>query len=257
MTVSVVIPTTDWDEMLWRLELNLSGLAQQITKPHQVVVVDSIGLTDKVEDLVNQFQNKLNIQAARLPYKDIVFRTGAARNKGVDLLEPCDRVLFLDADCVPYPRTIEAHANNHAPDRVLLGYRVHVKPKWAMRGNVFKVYEATPHQLDHRLRSGKTDCTWKQCHSHHVSFCYALFNKVGGFWPKTVIAEDVEIALRCERAGGTFQYVSQPRVKHIDHPVWRPLQKKNNLPPWHVSWDESLKLAGYLRTTPSFLDWRN
>jgi hypothetical protein len=254
--LAVVIPTTDWDIMLWRLELNLLGLCAQTRAPQEVVVVDSIGKTDIVAKLVNKFKDRLNIHAEQLPYSDLVFRTGGARNKGVESLhQDCDRILFLDADCVPFPKVVETHLQLDQPNLVLLGFRTHIKPIKAMVGNLELVYSVNPTAQDWRIRAKRTTARYDILHSHHFSVPKVLFNKVQGFWPCVVINEDVEFGYRCHVADGKFATVRNPKVRHIDHPIWRPHQPHNDVPNYHVSVSESMQIPGYLRETPDFLRW--
>ena len=252
-TVSVVIPTADWDHMLWRLDLVLEGLCIQTVAPQEVIVVDSIGKTDKVIDLVAKYTDRLNIKAIKLPYVDLVFRTAGARNRGVsNLSKPCDRILFLDADCVPFPRVVEAHQKIHKPNLVGLGLRVYVANK--VYKSIDAVYKAPVTDIDCRLKKKKLLTKGIACHSHHVSFCYNLFLKIGGFWPRVVVAEDAEIGMRAERAGGFFEYIQNPKVRHIDHPIWRPYAD-SVLPSWNVTHIESAAIEGYTREVPDFLKW--
>lgn len=254
--LAVVIPTTDWSVMLWRLELSLLGLCAQTIAPQEVVVVDSIGKTDIVAKLVDKFKDRLNIHAEQLPYSDIVFRTGSARNKGVkSLRQDCDRILFLDADCVPYPKVVETHIQLDQPDLVLLGFRTHIKPVKDMVGNLDLVYTVNPKAKDWRIRCKKDKANFGICHSHHLSVSKPLFDKVQGFWPCTVINEDVEFGYRCHVAGCKFVSINNPKVRHIDHPIWRPHHPNNDVPSYHVSPEASMKLPGYIRETPDFLKW--
>lgn len=254
--LAVVIPTTDWSVMLWRLELSLLGLCAQTIVPQEVVVVDSIGKTDIVARLVDKFKDRLNIHAEQLPYSDIVFRTGSARNKGVkSLRQDCDRILFLDSDCVPYPKVVETHIQLDQPDLVLLGFRTHIKPVKDMVGNLELVYSAKSQNSDWRIRAKRTKASYEILHTHHVSLPKVLFDKVQGFWPCTVINEDVEFGYRCHLAGGKFAVLANPKVKHIDHPIWRPHHQNKDLPAYHVSPEASKKIPGYLRETPDFLKW--
>ena len=252
-TVSVVIPTADWDHMLWRLNLALQGLCFQTVAPQEVVVVDSIGKTDKVLDLVSKFTDRLNIKGIKLPDSDIVFRTGGARNRGVaNLSQPCDRILFLDADCVPFPKVVEAHQKIHRLDLVGLGFRAHIKAHKGMTLN--DVYSAPVKSPDNRISENKIFKDARCCHSHHLSFCYKMFYKIKGFWPCTVICEDLEIGTRVMRVKGVFEYIETPKVRHLDHPIWRPYPNKG-LPSWHVMPRQSQDLPGYTREIPDFLKW--
>jgi GT2 family glycosyltransferase len=246
MNLPVVIPAADFPEMLWRLELCLAGLLDQTQPASEIVVVDSIGLSDAVRQTVQPFKALLPVQAVSLPPSTDPFRAGPARNHGVSLLQrDWERVVFLDADCVAVPDVLASHAQFAARPVVVAGARAHVNPLQLLDRTVAAVRKAatTP---DKRLQHPEN---WKTHHCSygcHLSVPRSHFTQVGGFWDRVIYGEDLELGLRLIRAGAMIQFSAQPAVRHIDHPIWRPTCPEQ-LPDWAIRMPESTELPGYLR----------
>ena len=107
-TVSVVIPAYQAQR---ELELVLAVLTEQ-SYPRsltQVVVVDD-GSSPPIE--LGPLADGLEIELIYRERDDAGFRSGAARNLGARNAEG-EILVFLDADMVPCPELIEAHARWH------------------------------------------------------------------------------------------------------------------------------------------------
>lgn len=261
MAISVIIPATPWDEVLWRLELVLEGLCVQTLLPTEVIVVDSVGQgDDPVSRLVAKFANKLPVRSYQMPPPNHgnVFRPGEARNYGVSQLKiPVPRYLFLDADCVPEHPLLKLHDSFAGRDISVACSRVHIDPASLPERTLEAVRQTKPCRQDSRNNDPKSYATQFCAWSCVLSVSASLFAKVGGFWNRMVIEEDIEMGLRMLRAGGRVRYFQRPGAFHLDHPYWRPLkgwEKKtgendegDKLPDWAFTYEQAATLPGYLR----------
>jgi GT2 family glycosyltransferase len=124
-TVSVVIPVYQAQQ---ELELVLAVLAEQ-TYPSsltQVVVVDD-GSTPAIE--LGAAADGLQAELIYCERLDSCFGSGRARNLGASSAEG-EILVFLDADMIPSPELVEAHARWHhlTSDAATLGGRQHIEP---------------------------------------------------------------------------------------------------------------------------------
>jgi cellulose synthase/poly-beta-1,6-N-acetylglucosamine synthase-like glycosyltransferase len=256
VAISIVIPATPWDELLWRLELLLEGLTEQTLPATEIVVVDSVGQgEDPVAEVVAKFAGRLPVRSFQMPpaKHESVFRAGEARNYGVArLTKPVPRYLFLDADCVPEPGLLALHDRfGNRPVSVACS-RVHIDPRDLPERTLAALWAAPPCRQDSRVNQPSTYSTQFCAWSCVLSVSAKLFHKVGGFWNRMVIEEDIDLGLRMLRAGGRIRYFNRPGVFHIDHPYWRPLKAGENgpgdvLPPWAFTYEQAAELPGYLR----------
>lgn len=250
MAISVVIPAAPWPELLWRLELVLEGLAVQTCRPEEVILVDSIGQGDtRVAQLAEQFADRLPIRAYQMPpHRDgLIFRAGSARNYGVERLQvPVPRYLFLDADCVPDSTLVMQHDSYQTRQVLLSNARRHVLPEQLPERTLTAVLRAKSHVADARLQKPELLGTAFGIMACALSVPADLFAKVGGFWTRMIIEEDYELAMRMIRAGGRVRFCRKPDVVHVDHPRWRPMPETPK-PAWAFTYQQSLRLPGYLR----------
>lgn len=261
MAISLVIPTTPWPEVLWRLELLLQGLLVQTLAPTEVILVDSVGQgEDPVAELAAKYADRLPIKSYQMPppKHGNVFRAGEARNYGVArLTQPVPRILFLDADCVPEHHLLALHDSFGNRQVLVACARIHVHPDSLPNRTIDEVRQARPCRVDSRVNEPNSYssqfCAW----SCILSVPADLFAKVGGFWDRMVIEEDIDLATRMLRAGGRVRFFNRPGAFHIDHPHWRPLKawEKNNgesfegdpLPEWAFTYEQAALIPGYLR----------
>lgn len=261
MAISVIIPAAPMEELLWRLELVLKGLTVQTLAPTEVIVVDSVGQgDDPVSRVVAKFADKLPIRSYQMPPSSHgnIFRAGEARNYGVSQLRvSVPRYLFIDADCVPEHPLLALHDSFGGREISVACSRVHIDPATLSERTLEAIRQTRPCKLDPRNKQsdayGTHFCAW----SCVLSVPAALFAKVGGFWDRMVIEEDIDLGLRLRNAGGRVRYFHRPGAFHLDHPDWRPLaiweqqvrgrEARNELPVWAFTYQQSAALSGYLR----------
>jgi GT2 family glycosyltransferase len=126
-------------------------------------------------------------------------------------------LLFLDDDVVAQPELVQAHAETHSPDGIVLGYSKPVlpaKPSW-WHYDVRRWWEDTYRAMGrpgHRF--GYLDFL-----SGNVSMPAAMFHKAGGFDSSFAGAglEDYELGLRLLKAGARFRFVRQAIGLHYDN----------------------------------------
>lgn len=120
-TVSVVVPAFQCQH---ELDLTFASLSQQ-TYPSsllQVVVVD-----DGSDPPLERPASGRDLDVVMLRQENSGFGSGKARNAGVEAASG-ELLILLDADMIPAPWQVEAHARWHhtARDLVTLGWRVHL-----------------------------------------------------------------------------------------------------------------------------------
>ena len=259
MAISVCIPATPWPELLWRLELLLEALTLQTLAPTEVIVVDSVGQQpdDSVAQLVSKFDTRLPIRAYQMPvsHDGCEFRAGASRNYAVERLTvPVERYMFLDGDCVPDPDLLALHNSFGARHISVACARKHIDPAELAARTLKDVFQAQACRLDPRLNSTIAYATFFCAWGCVLSVPSELFLKIGGFWTRMIIEEDIDLGLRLSRVGGRVRFFNKPGATHIDHPYWRPRTKEEKetdvgdpLPKWTFTYAQAEQLTGYLR----------
>jgi glycosyltransferase involved in cell wall biosynthesis/thioesterase domain-containing protein len=122
-TVSIIIPVYDRQAVLAN---TLAALTHQ-TYPLdliEIIVVDD-GSHDGILDVIRKYESRLNLYYAR--QNDQGYRLAAARNLGLKLAKG-EAIIFMDADILPLPHTVESymqvlHVSNEC---VLIGHRRYV-----------------------------------------------------------------------------------------------------------------------------------
>lgn len=254
MTVSVIIPTTGREEHQWRTRLVLESLTDQKEKPLEIVVVDGEGVCNGMRNVVDEFVDRLPVLFRALEPSPRPFRAAEGRNTGVAALtRKPDRILFLDGDCVADKRLIKMHSQ-FAGNYIVCGARLHVDP------NDLDQHDTTVRQVltaetrpDKRQKTPQNWNNQEVCYTCNLSIGYKLLAKIGGFWEQVGLSEDRDMGMRAMRAGGDVVFVPDPLVYHLDHPVWRPIHRDGILD-GDVTYDDSVKMPGYIRPVPGSED---
>jgi GT2 family glycosyltransferase len=229
LRVTVVIP---YYRQRDALELTLTGLAAQ-TYPSdllEVIVVD-----DGSEEPLSLPERHLGLDVTVLRQERAGFGAPRARNLGAAHARG-ELLLFLDADMIPEPGCVEAHARwHHVCDyAVTLGPRTHVDAAGidatavrsaARGGELAPVFDGrdrfTPTWIDEHLRrtgglTGADDDLFRVVASGNLGVGAALFDRVGGFdasfdqWG----GEDTELGYRLFVAGGLLVHDPQAHCWH-------------------------------------------
>jgi glycosyltransferase involved in cell wall biosynthesis len=151
----------------------------------EVIVVDAMS-SDGSADIAESYRGQLpGLQVIRQ-----ACRRGEGRNLGAQRATG-DLLLFTDGDCIANPfwaqRLVAAWGG--APDRVVAGQTI-LTGYWAFT----KLHRV---ELPHRGQ----DTTWPSC---NLAYPRALFERLGGFDPGFVTAEDIDLNFRAVRANATI-----------------------------------------------------
>jgi glycosyltransferase involved in cell wall biosynthesis len=188
--ISVVITVRNEEGHLAQL---LESLRIQET-PLEVVLVDSES-RDRTVEIAREF-------AARHPGLLRIFEhpgsRGIGRNAGVRAAQG-EFVAFIDGDCFADTNWLKALRAALTADPIAAGQTVTVgKPRY---GPLHRV----------ELFQSGYDVTYPSC---NLAYRRALFEELGGFDPRFITAEDIDLNLRAVRAGATIRYVADAVVYH-------------------------------------------
>ena len=175
---SIVVTVRNEAPNLARL---LDSLVLQ-SQVREVIVVDAMS-TDGTAAIADSYRDRIpGLQVIRK-----ACRRGEGRNLGAAAATG-DLLLFTDGDCVADPAWAErlVAAWQGRPDRVVAGRTV-VTGHWAFT----KLHRV---ELPHRGQ----DTTWP---SANLAYSKALFDRLGGFDPAFVTAEDIDLNFRAVNAG--------------------------------------------------------
>ena len=193
--VSVVITVLNEERHVGRLLESL--LAQE--PPFEVVVVDALS-RDGTWEILTQF-------AARHPDKVRVIQRygsrGIGRNAGVALARG-EFVAFIDGDCFADSRWLHELRGGLATSDVTAGKTIALGPKrYAQLGRV-------------ELFLKESDVTFPSC---NLAYRRSLFLALGGFDPRFITAEDIDLNLRATERGARIVAASGAVVYHEMRPT--------------------------------------
>lgn len=179
--VSVVLTTLNEGKNLRHL---LDSLVHQ-ENLHEVVLVDA-GSTDGTLDIVESYRSRF----PHLTIRQQPSRRGEGRNVGARLATG-DLLAFIDGDCIANAFWLRrlSRAWGGEPMRVVAG-KTELTGYWAFT----KMHRV---ELPHRGQ----DTTWPSC---NLAYPRALFERLGGFDPTFVTAEDIDLNLRAVEAGAAI-----------------------------------------------------
>lgn len=136
-----------------------------------------------------------------------------ARNRGLESARG-PFVLFLDDDVMPSPTFVAEHARAHAEhsDLAVIGPLLPGPgqgPTWVNweAEKLVEQYES--------MEAGIFDPTPYQFYTGNASVLLEAVMQAGGFDSEFVRAEDVELALRLEKAGTQFRFVPEAAAIHL------------------------------------------
>ncbi|HTW77475.1 MAG TPA: glycosyltransferase [Thermoplasmata archaeon] len=188
--ISVVVTVRNEAPHLPRLLDNL--VVQE--PPLEVVVVESES-RDRTRAIADEY-------ARRYPDLIRVFSRpgsrGIGRNIGVAEARG-DLIAFIDGDCFPDSQWLHALRASAGAAAVLAGRTVTVGR--AQYGHLERV----------ELFQSGYDVTYPSC---NLLYRRALFERLGGFDPRFITAEDIDLNLRAVRSGAAIRYVPEAVVYH-------------------------------------------
>ncbi len=188
--ISVVITVRNEAPHLPRL---LDGLVVQ-EGPFEVVVVESEsrdGTLEIAQEYARRYPGLIRV-ISHPGSRGIGRNTGVAAARG-------DLVAFIDGDCFPDSQWLHALRASASTAPVLAGRTVTVgKPQY---GHLERV----------ELFQSGYDVTYPSC---NLFYRRTLFEQLGGFDPRFITAEDIDLNLRAVRSGAGIRYVADAVVYH-------------------------------------------
>jgi glycosyltransferase involved in cell wall biosynthesis len=188
--ISVVITTRNE-------ELHLPQLLESLRvqePPLEIVLVDSES-RDRTAEVARRFA------AARPDLLRVLERPGSrgvGRNFGVHAARG-EYVAFIDGDCYADPNWLRTLRRDLRTSPVVAGRTVTVgKPRYGPLERVELFQEGS-------------DVTYPSC---NLAYSRALFVRLGGFDPRFVTAEDIDLNLRAVKDGATILYDPEGVVYH-------------------------------------------
>jgi glycosyltransferase involved in cell wall biosynthesis len=188
MLISAVVTVRNEAKNIAELLNSLIGQEQ----PFEVIVVDAFS-EDETRDIVRRYAKEHPF--IRL-YKQGGTR-GIGRNFGVEMAKG-EFVAFIDGDCVAQPDWIKEMRRGTAKADVVAGRTINIGyGPYVDLGRV---------ELYHR----GVDLTYPSC---NLSYRKSLFNKIGGFDPGFITAEDIDLNFRAVKEGADVYYNEKALVK--------------------------------------------
>ncbi len=168
--------------------------------PFEIVVVDG-GSYDSTFSIAQEYARRYpeRVRAIRR-----VTSRGEGRNVGVEAARG-DLIAFIDGDCVASPAWLAALRRGLADSSVAAGKTVPIVA--SKFGELERV----------ELYIAGSDVTYPSC---NLGYQRALFQKLGGFDPRFVTAEDIDLNLRAVRTGVSIRYIPDAIVFHRPRATW-------------------------------------
>jgi glycosyltransferase involved in cell wall biosynthesis len=183
-------------------ERNLPALLESLLRqdpPFEIIVVDAFS-TDRTWEILVQ-------AASHHPDRIRVFQRPGHRGEGRNQGSREARGTFLaftDGDCIADSRWLRVLRSHLAPGVVVAGEtRTLGEPAYAALERV-------------ELYMGGMDVTYPSC---NLAYPRELFERLGGFDPRFITAEDIDLNLRAVRAGALIRYAPEALIYHHARPT--------------------------------------
>lgn len=203
------------------LELCLEGFCYQTVDNFEISIANDGGESTKIEQIINQYRDKLNINYCYINPPTDQFRLAQARNRAIHLSSG-SRIISTDSDCIPSPTFIEQH---NTAKGITIGMRQRISQTLApsITKTSIEKLERIPHRRDERYESLpkllRPQDFIDYCWGCNVSFPRDSLNVIGLFdeeytgWG----FEDVDLALRLVQHGDRISVNYNLVVYHLDH----------------------------------------
>ena len=122
--ISVIVPVYN---ALSHLQLVLAGFSRQTFSDFELIVADD-GSGPEVREYIEAFRPRSPFELNYVYQPDEGFRKSRILNAAIRIAA-ADYLAFVDGDCVPHSRYLEAHWKHLAPRAVLMGRRVNLSEK--------------------------------------------------------------------------------------------------------------------------------
>ncbi|MCI4323972.1 MAG: glycosyltransferase, partial [Thermoplasmata archaeon] len=167
--------------------------------PFEILLVDA-NSQDRTVELVRAFQTN---SPGLLQLIERPGSRGIGRNVGVDAARG-EAVVFIDGDCEADPNWLGVVRHGLTTSDVVAGRTVTVGPPR---------YQALERVELYQLGN---DVTYPSC---NLAYPRELFRRLGGFDPRFITAEDIDLNLRAVRAGARLRYLPEAMVRHHVRPT--------------------------------------
>jgi GT2 family glycosyltransferase len=228
------------------LELVLTGFSRQSCKDFEVVIADD-GSGPEMRAFVESFSQRSPFPIKYVSQADEGFRKCKILNQAI-LASSAPYLIFIDADCIPHPRFVQAHLDHQEHDHqkactVLCGRRVNLSPEMSRRLTPQQILAG---ELDHPTPRLTLDALLGRA-SHleesleirnrilrkwlhraepvlfgcNFSLSRSLLEEVNGFNEDFVDywGEDTELGYRLRAAGAHLEWVRHRAIQyHLHHP---------------------------------------
>jgi GT2 family glycosyltransferase len=252
--VSIVVPVLNAAADLARL---LDALVPQL-RLDELIVVNDGSTNPAVRELL---ASRPLITAV---HHKLTRGSAAARNSGIERAT-CERVLFIDADCLPDPGWVDAHRQFHAqwPDEVCVG-DIHAA---STRSVLLRYLEwgSLPMFGFHDLQPQHGEIlTHHFFYTANASVPRAALQASGAFDERYNAAwDDIELGMRLAAAGNRFRFNQHSVVSHrhpetlvrfwrrqvrVGRGYWRYHRAHPNVVPALTARNQCLSLVSGLRT---------
>lgn len=230
--VSVIIPTYNFKNIL--INTLESLCIQSLSKSkYEVIVVDD-GSSDGTDQIIASFKSRIDI--SYIYQEDLGFRVATARNQGIWLAKYAV-TLFFDAGMLASSVLLEQHYHAHKlkPNLALIGLSYGVNEynshnfselssllQSATLEQVFSMLREREHLRDCRsnfLSQGTIEQGWVVFWTGNASVATDKLIYVNGFdeWFNSWGGEDVEVAIRLNKLGCTFEFLPSLEAIHSPH----------------------------------------
>lgn len=190
-----------------RLDRLLTELERQtLAQVDWEVIVCVDGSTDDTESVLNKHK-----ESGKIPLRwffQVNTGQAGARHRAI-LASDAAHIVVIDDDMELSPNFLEAHLSESKKDPgvgVIIG-KVVPLPNWQQRPLFEAVREDFMMRL-HRILEDNPELVPNSAAliTQNVSFPRAMYISVGGFDEHFRLAEDTELGIRLERAGGSFRF---------------------------------------------------
>ena len=197
----VLHPVESYDEL--RLRWVLEGLCLQTVTNFEIVAIGGVGVSC-IEKMCSEYAHKLNIRII-YPEKKSDKHVNAASMRNIALeWARSNRILFLNADCLPDPDVVETHAQEGARHILLYGYR-----RLYPQNKLFEFRDAVDYggifinvlSDNNDLYVAPAALRWKEANAFLFSVPVMFAKEIGGFDEKLVEGEVTDIAERLSHSG--------------------------------------------------------
>ena len=207
-TIDVVIPTFARPAGLRRC---LAALTRQTFRDFSVTVVDDASPIAAELAFPSEYFRELDL---RVLVNATNLGPAGSRNAGV-AVGRAPAICFLDDDVEPEPELLERHLRRLAAGSertVVVGPML---PPAATRLPGWLTWEAEKLGDQYAaMERGDWAPSWRQFYTGNVSLSRAAFRAAGGFDERLRRAEDIELAIRLDKAGCTFAFEPRAAVRH-------------------------------------------